>query len=141
VRKTVSVTAGLRLTPPAVLIDLATITNIPADSHSVQHLLSVMAKQIAKLSIVTDLANLNKIVVGPNAIALSEPRPILRVGVWIVDADFPQLELQPALTPDFPFARLTDEAAAECFGLAPLLSPPPPGAVPPADNPMLGFAM
>ena len=141
VTKFVTVTAGNRLAAPAVLVDLATITNIPADSHAVQHMLSVVAKQINKFSVVNDLANLNKIVVGPNAIAVSEPRPMLRVGVWILDADFPQLELQPPSLPDFPLSRLTDDAAAGSFGLVPLLSPPPPGGVPPADNPLFGFAM
>ena len=141
VRKTVAVTAGLRLAPPALLIDLATITNIPVNSHAVQHMLSVVAKQIAKFSVVNDLSNLNRIVVGPNAIAVSEPRPMLRIGVWILDGDFPNLELQPPSSPDFPLPRLTDDAAAGSFALTPLLSPPPPGGVPPADNPLFGFAM
>ena len=141
VRKSVTVTAGLRLLAPAVLFDLATITEIPADSHAVQHMLSVLSKQIAKFSLVNDLASANKIVVGPNAVAISDPRPMLRIGVWIVDANFPQLELQPPSSPDFPLPRLTDAAAAGSFALTPLLSPPPPGGVPPADNPMFGFAM
>jgi hypothetical protein len=141
VRQSVTVTAGLRLAPPAVLIDLAPIANIPANSHIVQHMLSVIAKQMGSLSLVNDLANLNKIVVGPNAIAISAPRSMLRIGVWILDGDFPQLELLPPSPPDFPLPRLTDDAAAQCFSLSPLLSPPPPGGVPPADNALFGFAM
>ena len=104
-------------------------------------MLSVVAKHMASFAVVNDLANLNKIVVGPNAIAVSDPRPMLRVGIWIVDADFPHLELQPPSPPDFPLPRLTDDAAAGSFALVPLLSPPPPGGVPPADNPLFGFAM
>ncbi len=139
--QTVPVIAGLRKSPPAVLIDLATITNIPADSPSVQHLLSVVSKQIANFSLLSDLASQNKIVVGPNAIAVSEPRPMLRIGIWILDYDFAPTELRAPSLPDFPLPRLTDDAAAACFGLVPVLPAPPPGGVPPADNPLFGFAM
>ena len=140
VTKTVPVTVGLRQEAPAILVDIATITNIPPGDPAIQHMMSVAAKQLASLSLVNDLANLNKIVVGPNVIAVSQPRAMLRVGVWIVDADFPRLELQ-APTADFPLQRLTDDAAAACFTLVPLLPAPPPGDVPPADNPLFGFAL
>jgi len=140
VSKSVTVMAGPRLTQPSLLIDLATITDIPADNRSVQHMLGVVARHISSFSVVNDLGNLNKIVVGPNAVQISDPRPMLRIGVWILDSSFPQSELQPP-SADFPLPRLTDDVAAGCFAITPLLDPPPPGGVPPADNPMFGFAM
>lgn len=136
VTKTVTVTAGLRFAPPAFLMDIATIGNVSIDFQSV---LSTVAQQIAMLPLLAQIQSGNKIVVGPNVLQIASPRPMLRVGVWILDAGFAAEELvQP--TKDFPLPQLTPDAAAGCFGLAPLLDPPPPATIAPATEPMFGFA-
>ena len=140
VTKTVTVTAGPRLQAPAVLIDLAPVTAFDPSSPMVQTLLGNIAKELSNTPLLRDLANTNKMVVGPSAMQLTEPRPLLRLGLWILDANFPANELIKA-TKDFPMPQLTAAVAQESFGLAPLLNAPPPSEVPPASLPLMGFAL
>jgi hypothetical protein len=140
VTKMVTVTAGARLVAPAMLIDLATVVPTDPSLPQVQTLLSGIAQQLASMPLVGQLEAAYKIVVGPNALESTEPRPMLRLGIWILDGNFPAAELQQP-SKEFPLQRLTPNVAAGCFGLVPLLNPPPPSTVPPATEPMFGFAM
>jgi hypothetical protein len=140
VHSAVTVTAGPRVVAPALLVDLATLGTVDTSSKMVQSLLQSLAQQAAALPLVDQLGGINKLFVGPNAVVVSDPRPLLRIGFWILDADFPAAEL---LSPskDFPLRRLTDAAASGSFALAPLLDPPPPNTIDPATDPMFGFAL
>jgi hypothetical protein len=129
---TVTVTAGLRLVAPAVLIDVATDLVTPGvGTINLQSQLSMVARKIAALPQMADVQSGNKMVVGPMMLQMpaglrrdvagdvvAPPNVLLRLGLWILDLDFPAQELiQP--TSDFPLPQLTPEAAAGCFGLAP----------------------
>jgi hypothetical protein len=140
VTKMVTVTAGARLVAPAVLIDLATLVPTDPSLPMVQTMLSGIAQALASMPLVGQLEAAYKIVVGPSALEVTEPRPMLRLGIWILEANFPAAELLPA-SKEFPLRRLTPDVVAGCFGLVPLLYPPPPSTVPPATDPMFGFAM
>lgn len=148
VTASVSVSAGLRFEVPAVLLDFALPANIAGNplgdiASSLQPLMSTVARQINALPLTNQIRASNKIVVGPNLLQTPGATPMLRFGLWILDANFPPKELAPA-TASFPLPQFTPAAAAGCFALAPPLSPPPVGsehAVAPASFTILGFAL
>jgi hypothetical protein len=139
VHQTVQVSVGPRLAVPSMLIDLATVGNIDPTSDSVQSLAAQISRQVASLPLIGQLAAINKIVVGPNLLAVTQPRAVLRIGFWLLDSNFAASDFIPP-SATFPLRRFTDAAAQGSFALAPLLNAPPPGEVPPADEPMFGFA-
>lgn len=142
INQSVSVDVGPRFVEPSLLIDLATIDKVDPKSDSVQKMASEISKRVASLPLINQLVNVNKIVVGPNIIAVTEPLPLLRIAFWIVDASFPPSELVPP-SADFPLRRLTPIAAGGSFGLAAQLDVPSAGMYPPspADLPLFGFAL
>ncbi|HVU48901.1 MAG TPA: hypothetical protein VHD85_22430 [Terracidiphilus sp.] len=149
VTRSVSVIAGLTFVPvpPAVLIDFS-LPQIEGVSLSdivsrLQPLAGALAKQLSETPVIGKFGAANKILVGPNMLLTSTAQPMLRVGLWILDSNFPRQDLVAA-TKDFPLAQLTPAAAAACFALAPLLNPPSVGSeasVPPAELDVAGFAL
>jgi hypothetical protein len=145
----VSVVAGLTFVPqpPAILIDfsLPQIQGLPLGDivSRLQPLASGLAKQLSGTPIIGQLGALHKILAGPNLLLVNSPQPMLRFGLWILDSGFPKQDLVAA-TKDFALAQLTPAAAAACFALAPLLSPPVVGSeasTPPAELTVAGFAL
>ncbi|HEV2386221.1 MAG TPA: hypothetical protein VGS20_03100 [Candidatus Acidoferrales bacterium] len=139
VTKVLTVTAGPRLEAPAVLIDLVTAYSIDPSKPDVQKYLSSIAKRIESMSLIGKLASINKVVVGPSALQVSETTTP-RIGLWILDANFPENELQQP-SQDFPLPRLTLDVAAQSFGLAPPPNVPVLPFVDPASLPMFSFAL
>jgi hypothetical protein len=134
-------------TPPAIVIDVAPLItpdfSLQDIADTLQPSLSSMASQLSKTPIIGKLAALNKILVGPSLLQVTSPRPMIRIGLWILDSSFPTQDLIPK-TKDFPLAQLMQGPAVTCFKLAPLLNPPDPAsesAVPPALLTISSFAL
>lgn len=124
--KTVMVTAGIRVVPPAVVVDISTLVSVDPNDPSIQAAMSSIQKRLASTSLLTSLAAINKILIGPNLLAVTTPRAALRFGLWIEDYNFPSSELLPPSLPDFPLPTLTSDAATAGFALVPLLDLPGP---------------
>jgi hypothetical protein len=143
---TVTVTVGPRIVAPDAWADVfipeITPANVPAVATSLQGLLGTLARKISSLSLVQDLLNENKMLVGPNMVALPDQQ-VLRIGFWILDSNFPFQELiQP--TSDFPLFQFTPAVAADC--LAPSVVPIAPVprtncALPATEGPLFLFAL
>ncbi|HLI94458.1 MAG TPA: hypothetical protein VKT72_00035 [Candidatus Baltobacteraceae bacterium] len=146
VTQTVTVTVGPRLVAPDAWADVfipeVDPSNVQTVADSVQNLLGTLARRLAPLSLVTDFLNENKMLVGPNMLALPTQQ-VLRIGFWILDIDFPYQELiQP--TSDFPMYQLTPDVAAGCLAppLLPLSPVPRTSCVSPATTgPLFAFAL
>lgn len=138
---TVTVTVGPRLIAPSLWADLTFLSSTDASSAAQalqQNLLPTMAQRMANMSIVNDVLAMNWMVVGPNVVAVPGTS-ILRIGFWIVEADFAPPDLiQP--TTDFPMYQMTPNAAAGCFLLVPL-QPSPVEKVDPSLAGLFGFAL
>lgn len=137
---TVTVTAGLRFVAPAAWadIEIPVASALPFVVAQVQAQLPTIAQAIAPLPPVSGLLAMNKMLVGPNLVAISNP-PVLRIGFWILDIDFaPQELIQPA--DNFPLPQLTPQAATGCFNLVPLQLARF-AIVPPAKQFMFTFAL
>ena len=103
---------------PAILIDLEPPVPTSPDDPSVQSLVTTVQKALADRAAV--LAASGIVVAGPNVLAAQDATgvPILRLGIWLVDAAFP---VEPAAPPDFPLPRLSPVQAEAGFGPAPAL--------------------
>jgi hypothetical protein len=126
--KTVLVTAGIRVVPPAVVVDIGTLAPVDPNDPGIQAAISSIQKRLASTSLPASLGAINKILIGPNLLAVTTPRATLRFGLWIEDYNFPSSELIPPSLPDFPLPTLTSDAATAGFALVPLLDLPGPVA-------------
>ncbi|GAA4355263.1 hypothetical protein GCM10023087_26000 [Microbacterium rhizosphaerae] len=104
--------------PPAILIDLEPPFPTTADDPSVQDLVGTVAQTLATQA--SQLTSAGLLLVGPNVIATQDGSgiPILRLGVWLLDAGFP---VQPPAPPQFPLPRLSPPQAVAGFALVPPL--------------------
>jgi hypothetical protein len=103
---------------PAILIDLEPPIPTAADDPFVQSLVSTIQQTLAAQA--AQLAAAGLVLAGPSVIATLDASgiPILRLGIWLVDGDFPVL---PPAPPKFPLPRLAPAQAQAGFGLvAPL---------------------
>ena len=127
VTQTVSVFTGpaFEVDAPAVLVDLINPIAIDPSDPKTKAALDMWASQMqqALQPLSAQLALAGKIVAGPNFILATNSIgvPVLRIGLWIEDTDFPVIAASP---PDFPLPRLLDQAAMLGFNLAPLLPVP-----------------
>jgi len=129
----VTVTVGPRLVPPSAWMDIqiapVVLSRDPslqpaqlAVDPSLQKLLATVAQAMSKLSIVQEVLDNDWMIVGPNVVPLSNP-PGLRVGFWIVEANFAPQDLIYA-TPDSLVPQMTPAAAAGCLDPVPPLPQP-----------------
>jgi hypothetical protein len=103
--------------PPAILIDLEPPFPTTPDDPSVQDLVSTVSQTLATQA--SQLTSAGLLLVGPNVIATQDAAgiPILRLGIWLLDAGFP---VQPP-APQFPLPRLSAPQAVAGFALVPPL--------------------
>jgi hypothetical protein len=99
---------------PAIVIDLEPPIPTAADDPFVQDLVSTVQQTLSTEA--GQLASAGLLLVGPNVIATQDAAgiPILRLGLWLVDAGFPVV---PPAPPQFPLARLSPAQAEAGFAL------------------------
>jgi hypothetical protein len=100
--------------PPAILIDLEPPVPVPTEDPTVKALVICMQQALSAQA--TVLAGSGKLLAGPNVLATHDAAgvPILRLGIWLVDAAFPVVAPMP---PQLPLPRLSDVQAEVGFAL------------------------
>jgi hypothetical protein len=104
---------------PAIVIDLEPPMAISADDPVLLDVVSTVQQTMADAA--GRLASAGLVLAGPNVIAGVDGAdiPILRLGIWVVDPDFPVV---PPAPPQFPLPRLSSIDAEAGFALVPPLS-------------------
>jgi hypothetical protein len=92
--------------PPAILIDLEPPVPVPTEDPAVKALVSSMQQALSAQA--TVLAGSGKLLAGPNVLATHDAAgvPILRLGIWLVDAAFPVVAPMPPFGVRVPVSTL-----------------------------------